>query len=321
MNAQEYEDEDVYLFGLIVSILSLLGCLFMMLSYWFVYELRRLPAYKLIFNLALADFLLTLNGLFTIQFPSPTLNDNFCYIWGIYRQYAMIASFCWPFLFGHVLFAFYHGRFRSSRDIHNRFYLITLFGWGLPILFTIIPIFFDAYGDAHFYCWLDEEKFLRDPDVWVYLVFGCFYIPIFLLGLIVSFYYFKIIVSVCRTRKEERPPLLELLFYPGLFLIRVALTAVDRFWDLNNTRDIYWMFTSHLILGQAQGFLNFVAYGMSERVRNAIKKSWQGESGTSSTRTNSGGLNISLQEITILPSGRTPSTNSSFIFPSQRHSY
>jgi hypothetical protein len=136
-----------------ISILSILGSLFMMGCYLFVKELNKTPIFAFIANLALADLLLTIDGLPNLLYPESTLIEgNYCSILGGIRQLNYASSYLWAFSFGQIMWNFFRGDYVNQKDIKQNYPKYLILNWSLSLLAAGIPYIFGAYGPSLLFC-------------------------------------------------------------------------------------------------------------------------------------------------------------------------
>lgn len=263
------EKESLFTFATVASSLSFLGCLFIFWTYFAIRDLKKTPAFKMVLHLAIADFALTANGLVNVN--APEVNAEFCEIWGYFREHLALTSTLWPFAFSHAMYCFYTGRYKSQHDLNRVFKYYAIFCWGAPVLLSIIPIFFRAYGSAGIYCWLDVNN--PNKKLIFALGMGIFYGPITVLAVMMLFYYVQILRFIARSpQSESKSAVYSLFFYPLVFIITYGFAAGDRFVNLDSAGQVLWLLKAHITLQQAQGFFNAVVYGLSEKVRKQVKQ-------------------------------------------------
>lgn len=259
----------------VISSLSVLGSLFMIFCYLFVSELRSMPIFAFVANLAFADLLLTIDGIPNLINPQTSLVDGlYCEILGGIRQLNYASSYLWAFTFGQIMWNFYKGDYRTHKDIQNNYTKIFIINWSLSLFTAIIPFFFNAYGPSLLFCWLSES--IHGIE-YILLTGFLGYLPGFILGFILIYYYVVIIRHMRRNTKnksEDAPDIIEMILYPSIFLLTIIFVGIDRVFFANYENNLI-IVAVHIILRQGQGFFNCLAYGMNSQVRRTLKKSCQ----------------------------------------------
>lgn len=252
------------------SVLSLIGCIFIFWSYCTIKDLRKMTAFRMVFHLALADFFLTVNGLINVN--AGDVDHEFCAVWAYFREHMALTSVLWPFVFAHTMHCFYNGRYKSQADLSKRFKYYAMFCWLGPILVSVIPIFFNAYGSGAIYCWLWTDNHDLPVELIFMLSMIVFYGPITIIILFMVGYYINILRHMMKNPStESKSAIYSLFFYPVAFFITYAFAAGDRFINLEFKGEYVWLLKGHILLQQTQGFLNAVIYGCSGKVREQIK--------------------------------------------------
>lgn len=132
----DIEEDEFYLLGITiaVSILSLLGSLFIMFSYFAFKSIRNL-AFKLVFQLAFADLICTVGNLLTIDRYFTEEANATCYAQAVLTNYGELSSIFWTMV---IAFSIYSAVVRESKDIAKHMIYYRLFAFGLPVIFTLM---------------------------------------------------------------------------------------------------------------------------------------------------------------------------------------
>jgi hypothetical protein len=154
--------------GLFFSCLSILGSTSIFLTQ-FLFPTLRLSSGQLILSLAIAD----LGNALCAAIGVP--NDGIlCYTQAIFFNFFGIATSTTSFFITRSIYViFFYPSPTIANDIANL--SIQLMIWGIPGMFSLIPLLMEAYGQDDGFCWIREslgghKRFL--------LILICFYIPL-----------------------------------------------------------------------------------------------------------------------------------------------
>lgn len=148
---------DLTPYALVVFILSILGSLFIILSYWKFVELRD-QLLKCVLFISISDLIYTV--VFFICFFLPLSQDGVmdfpCYFEAIFLEQFIIASWFWPACFALQLYL------HIVRGIKvERFRYFHLVSWGIPLLCNIVLLSTNSFSlpnSTTGWCWIDTDK-------------------------------------------------------------------------------------------------------------------------------------------------------------------
>ena len=144
----------------ISSIASLIGSFIIIVSYFLIATLRKLPAFRLIFIISLIDVFYELIGFLNLQLSIRGLNPD-CLLWGILAQFSTSLVYSWCFVLGFTIYKFYRNELNHQALIEKflpRFVLMTLL---FAAITATIPIFLDAYGYNGLLCFINEKNITK----------------------------------------------------------------------------------------------------------------------------------------------------------------
>lgn len=123
---------------LIPSILSVCGCLFIILSYFTFIKLQS----------SVGRFILwfALSGLGNALYPffgSPSDGTVICYLQSMIGTYFLLSNVFTSTILSHLLYCIFYIPSYPKIKISRYHYL---FSWGLPLIFTALPFITDSYG-------------------------------------------------------------------------------------------------------------------------------------------------------------------------------
>ena len=255
-----------YIVGIVCSCLSLA----VILSLFIVYFIRPYSKgnvfFRMVIYMELPNALYAITGLFVLPHD---LSGEFCEISGAIRQFTNLSSSFWTLAIAWHIY--------SSISVHEirpfSFYYL-LFGYGMPIPFTLVPFFLEMYQKTPIYCGLSYKDPI--PNLAVY------YIPLLSILIGTCYCYYSVIRYLRRkVSKEAAREFYALFFYPLL----IVLYNIGSFAFLLETTYDKTPTVSHDILGvittgvlQAQGVFDVLVYSQNYAIREEIKSKLCGTS-------------------------------------------
>ena len=118
----------------VVSIISLLGSLFIILTYLFVKRLRNF-AFKLVVYLSISDVILTIGNMLVSDQFDDSESDTICFLQAILTNYGGLASILWTSI---IAFTIYSTVVNQRKNINTSQTNFILFGYGIPLLLSIL---------------------------------------------------------------------------------------------------------------------------------------------------------------------------------------
>jgi hypothetical protein len=212
------------------------------------------------------------NALYAITglFVSPhDLSGDFCIISAAIRQFTNLSSSFWTLAIACHIY--------SSISVHEirpfSFYYL-LFGYGLPIPFTVVPLFLHMYQETQIYCGLPYNEPI--PNLAVY------YIPLLTILIGTCYCYYSVIRYLRRkVSKEAAREFYALFFYPVLIVLyNIGSFAflLEATYDKSRTitHNILRVITTGVL--QAQGVFDVLVYSQNYAIREEIKSKLCGRS-------------------------------------------
>ena len=266
----DQERYEITIGSIIASSFSLMGFLFVLITYAMIKEIRSLPTIKYVICLSFADLILTLSGLIE-PVPSPSINPTFCAIMGFFNQFGRMSSLLWTSVFAYSLFIILKTNILNANSFNK--YLMICFM--IPLIISFIPLVAtNWYGNASIYCWISESLNPTLDTILVTLFFYGWY-PLAVIFNIVFYCKAIALLKHNATTTESKATFYQLLFYPLILILCWSPAFVDRYEiSLNGVNNTTLRFF-HVFLVQFQGFLNSIAYGMNYYVRSAIKSKFK----------------------------------------------
>lgn len=150
-----------------------------------------------------------------------------------------------------------------------------MIGFGAPLLVSIVPFFFQMYGEAQGWCWIkDDASDGYEFPLGTILRLVTFYIPLWIIIPINLFIYARVIKHI----KEEieytdeqgelrRTLISKLSSYPVMLFICHFPASIKRIYDLIDPNSNAELTLIAGIMVSIQGLLNAVIYGLTSTVR------------------------------------------------------
>ena len=118
----------------IVSIISLFGSLFIILTYIFVKRLRNF-AFKLVVYLSFSDVILTVGNMLVSDQFDESHSDTVCFLQALLTNYGGLATIIWTSI---IAFTVYTTVVQHKKNITNSHFILILFGYGIPLILSIL---------------------------------------------------------------------------------------------------------------------------------------------------------------------------------------
>jgi len=137
--------------------LSLIGTSVIILFYTCIPKVREKAGFTLIFQISIADLLFSTIMATNIYLISRNM-DEACSLLAYLAEVAYLAIEIWSLLFSYSIYQFSRGRYTSFDDVKKVLPAFMMIGWGLPLLFGLMPLFMGVYGKSIHYCWITANK-------------------------------------------------------------------------------------------------------------------------------------------------------------------
>jgi hypothetical protein len=266
--------EYVYFVNLATNILSILGCMFILLVYCFFPTLHTFP-FKLVLILSIFDLCNSI-GFAIPTYSTESSNNLLCLAQSIMINYFTLASILW-ILF--IAFCLYFIIVRSILYMHK--FLIAAF---IAVLIlsgctTMAPIITHSYHSVSGWCWIRQTS---NFDTGFYERYALFFIPVWVIIFLVIFLYSSVSRRLKLSQnidKDKRSLNRKLKNYPILMVLCFLPYTVKSILDFmtidNNGTDYEFWFTMICgFLRGINGFLNAILYGLTKKVRKNIQSWW-----------------------------------------------
>ncbi len=286
--------------------LSLACTLGIMISYCCVRELKKMPAFLLVFHISFADFVFVMVSVineYLYQNYSIGNNSKYCTVLGFFQEYTKVVVFFWAYAFAYTMHKFYTGQYHSTKGVRSNILKTVLICWGVPLIFASIPIIIpkivggpSGYGPASLNCWINSGL---SGDSRVIITLLGSYVPLGIISLSLIYYYCKVIAFVRNSASDTvvKQTISDLILYPAGPLLNYFAEIADRVFNLGLGLDISYITYFHILTNMTIGIINAFAYGGSSRVRKAIASYFRKKDRTESFST---GLQISLRSSSVI---------------------
>ncbi|CAG9329320.1 unnamed protein product [Blepharisma stoltei] len=272
------EEELVYYVTLPFCVLSIIGSLFIVTIYLLLKEIRVFT-FRLIFYLALMDLL------FASSFAIPWfINDYYCYVQALLMNFAGLSVILWTATIAYTLNKSVVHEKENLESYEPYYYFIA---FGIPALLEGLPFITGSYGKAQGWCWIslgDDNHIKQYTQSWFYGQMWrllCYYLPLWLTMGYNSWVYYriskKIVIVLDNSKQEEkmkRMLLIRLKLYPIILVIcqtPVSMLRIAYFIGMEDD-GMLWLSAIAGIFVILNGILNALVYGLTDTVKNALRR-------------------------------------------------
>jgi len=274
----------------VTASLSLVGSLFIVISYLIVKKYKRIIrirenkahvpkhiknkpfATRLVVYLSTTDLFASIFYLLSDAVPISDLTQGtFCNFqgWGV-QMFALSTDF-WTLC---IAFNFYVAFIRGNRNAVNRFEkYYHIFGWGVPFVISLSLLGAGVYDNAILWCWIGSK--------YVAVRFIFFYIPV-MLTMIINFVIYVLVLREVRSvmasvkaigsdqqnvekYKKAKKLALKFILYTMAFFISWIFAIINRIQNaVDPSYKVYELFVLQGFFIPLQGIINAVSYGLTE---------------------------------------------------------
>eukprot|EP01125_Pyxidicula_operculata_P006587 TRINITY_DN2273_c0_g1_i1.p1 TRINITY_DN2273_c0_g1~~TRINITY_DN2273_c0_g1_i1.p1 ORF type:complete len:311 (+),score=12.60 TRINITY_DN2273_c0_g1_i1:18-950(+) len=191
-----------------------------------------------------------------VGFSELSTQTEWCYVQGVGIQYATVATSCWLLCISFHLYLTVVKRYKSH-EIRRTIAPIHVFAWGFPLLVTIPPLIAKRFEDRGVWCWVSAKDF----GAWE---FGCFYAPVVLFLLLSAFFWFSVVIRVCRvsTQFKTISYIIQSVLIVLTFMISYGMQFVHRIYNVFEY-DSFYLELVHTITLSTAGVFVFLFYGLT----------------------------------------------------------
>eukprot|EP00035_Acanthoeca_spectabilis_P004100 m.98768 g.98768 ORF g.98768 m.98768 type:complete len:336 (+) comp12442_c0_seq4:128-1135(+) len=255
------ECDSIVVSRITASVLAVLGCSFVV-GMIVLFKTYHNYGQRLILNLTIAAFLNTAPYFMGRQ------RDSF----GCTAQAFIITWFNWNVLVWVLCITHKLGLNILREDAGERWErTYHLCGWGIGLVFAIIPLAMDMYGPSGVWCWVKDNE-----DATTALRFGIWYVPLWIGIVILSVANFSIIRNVRkRERRWEgtynpdvvaekeflRAQVAPIKWYPLVYMACMVFPTVNRIQNAASPdQPVFSLLLLHSLSSPLQGLINSVIY-------------------------------------------------------------
>ena len=258
----------LYTTMVIVSAISLIGCIFIIIMYN-KFKSLKVFAFKLVYILAIFD---CITAVFSII---PTYLDNsrtnpLCTVQAFFIQFSALASILWTGVIALILYL----QVIMQKNEVEKYYKV--FFWAVMImslLCALIPVFTDDY--EYIGGWCDLTYGSARGTIYRYALFYDW------VWLVIVFDIYAYVCVIKRIKKEftirntfideGRALVKRLRFYPVILVVCYTPITLTRILQTVENRFPEWVILICLVLANLMGIFNAIVYGLNETVRLEFK--------------------------------------------------
>jgi len=263
-------NQEAYDLGMTCTFFSMIGSIFIFVTYFLVKETRKNFFFTMGVYLAISDIALAISS-FNIYDPYQ-ISPQTCEVLGFLREFALLSSFMWTVLISFAVFRSIKYSLSDADLFSERNWYICM-GYGPALMMSVIPYISSSYGPNWVFCWIHTDREFYSI-VSLILLYGPF-ITCFAISLI-NF------MAAYRLLKEHMVEEVSYEFYRLLLYPMISFTCniggfifMMEAFSYNESKEEHPFLTFlryyHLITRQLQGLFTALAYGLNFHVRVVIK--------------------------------------------------
>ena len=267
-------ENDVRVAALISSIFSIAGSLFIVFS-WVIFPRLRTFPFRLVLYLSIADVGASVAFFFAVIEKGINISEagyckketTTCVLSGFFMQFFEVAGFFWILNISINLYLILVRKVGNAVFKYEKLY--HLLAWGVSLVLACIPLFYDAYGDAGNWCWVQE-----DFHAIRMVIYFC---PMVLIMLAASFNFLQSSLNVRpgrgkKGRMETNRIKFRLHMYILVYVILNFFPLLNRIYNaVEPNRPDFTLYLLQSIIAPLQGFGNAVIYGLNKAVVSHYK--------------------------------------------------
>lgn len=243
--------------------------------------------HTLIFNLSLADLILSISGFiktsgFNTWSGEKSDISSSCILQGVLSNFSELSSICWTSM---ISLSIYLGTVTTNYTKIKKIIIYSFFySYGIPLILTIFPLFTESYGPAGAWCWLNTRD-SNDPAAWGWslttYIFSWINIIFNIFAVMKCIRYFKIRAFEVEVIDNEQANFLKnfcivLKFFPIIQILSWIFPTINRIYIYTTDKENTVLYSLHAFFGFLTGFLNFIVYSYYYRsiipIWNCLKK-------------------------------------------------
>ena len=276
MVTTERERLNIYIGNTTASSLSLLGSLFIIITYSLFTDLRGY-AFKMVLILALFDILNCIG--FMIPTYDSTNKSIPCHIQAILINISSIAAILWTSVIAYSLHSIFHN---ESSKIKERFPLQVGGVSFFALISGVVPEVTDAYGRTAGWCWITLNG--MNYNFFFYQRLSFLFIPLCLAIVFNATVYARVFRRVIVLPDDDMSGtakkgfVRKLKLYPLILILCYLPFTVKQALEMTSVRRVEYMYVLTLISGVMRclhGICNAVVYGFTGKIRKRIRAALQ----------------------------------------------
>lgn len=264
------ELETVYIINTIASLLSVLGCLFIIFMYFLCKELKKL-AFRIIAILSAFDLLNAIS--FIIPTYGSQVHDLDCVLQGIFMNFSAFAAVLWTSFIAVVLFFVVVKGNTEVSKLMLRFFIFDLV---LSGLLTAFPYFVENENDEG-YCWLYKGQSKKKYR----LRFYTFLVPLWIIIFIEIYLFVRVYRNLRGSEGGEiailrRKLSIKIGVYPFIIIVCYLPYTIKGIMEIQDnfeeTRLEYKLTIVSGVIRCLIGLFNAIAYGLTGKVKKILRR-------------------------------------------------
>ena len=265
----ENQQETIYFTVLACSILSIFGCMFIIILYIKYPNLQKLP-FRLIFYLIISDL-----GT-SIAFSIPYMTSNYlCQIQGGMISYFTLSSILWCSCLAHAISA----TVLRGTDIDKYEKKYCVIGYIMPLFSLLVLFDIGEYKKALGWCWIHQNETVNSEYYrQIFYRLSTFYFPLFVILSYIFVQNIRVISAIKNSsmysrsaRSVSEKMILKLRLYPLILFFSQLPVVIIRFMSFSITPGWYMVLIAGIGIG-LNGFLNSIVYGLTQEIQNELEK-------------------------------------------------
>eukprot|EP01084_Bolivina_argentea_P059938 109497_1 len=224
---------------------SVIGSLFIIISYLIFSKLQQKFSYSLIFYLAIADLIRSIGKIWGSFLSDHYKFNSQCSIAGLITNFGGISSFFFVAVIAIVMYTCVNMQFGQywnvSTDIlRKRKYMFAIVIWTIALIISLLPFSQNAYGYVGAWCWIQS-----DYHHWRWL---CFYGPLIfififciIMYIVITRHLQKIEQSIPQQNRGQYKMFMNLKYYPLVLLIAFLFPTIRRVYQMFDDEAPFWL--------------------------------------------------------------------------------
>jgi len=289
MGYSEKQIETMEIVNYTCASISVVGSLFIIVSFMAFRSLRTNFAYGLVFLLAIADLIRSVGKIWGSFLSADPLVRTQCSVAGVVNNFGALSSIVFVAVICSVMYLAvqmeYAHVWSVSQDIYRRRQcVIALIVWSVTFAISCLPLMHsDGYGYVGAWCWITSNH-----HEWRWL---CFYGPLITIWTfcivmysVIAYQLRKVQQAVPKENRKQYALYAKLKWYPMVLLIAFLFPTIRRIYQMFDDEAPFALGILHTLGAGLYGVLNAIVYGVNAVLKREIKKSLEGTIATHEMR-------------------------------------